>query len=538
MLQSDTNRSHETPHHSPPHDGRHTQLFIAALLVAAAWLVYYPCLDNYFTWDDFIWLMKVKSLSRIPTKMFTIEAVYGGSAYYFDPLVYLSFGFDYLLAGLNFRWYHAVDIMLHAANSMLVFLTARTVCRETTPAVTAALLFVSSFAIVDTAAWSSSRVDLFAVLFSLLSLFSFVRFLHVRRMGLPVMSILWFALSLCAKGTPIVLPLPLLGLLVLEKRPLRDYRILTGHVAVAALYLVLLIIGIATLPKGAPSAGIHLNGSNILVALQSMVIPEARLAQTSPLFATLISALLLLGLLLAPATGALRRLTLFGLALLVAAMLPLLIIKDFNLVTDLTNAGHLLTSPSHRIYLAYTGMAFIMGGGICGLTQRLSGRWSRGVITATVLLPLVAWNIIEARERELLWDGSARLTRSFVEGFMPFRSELRSNTLLVLVNPPISRSFTTGALNVLYGIDNPLLMPIENIPREIIDSPDIFPHRHQAGLFLFTGYTVKNFSNEFRELADISFRHLISTDPAEKTQLLDSYLIRADHLNTAMRSSS
>lgn len=514
-----------------------TPLGTVALITTVAWLIYYPCLNNYFTWDDFIWLMKIKSLPKSPGQMFRIEAVYGGSAYYFDPLIYLSFWFDHLVAGLNYRWYHVVDIMLHCSNGVLVFLVARTLSKEFAPALMAALIFVSSFAIVDTVVWSSSRVDLFATLFSLFSLLSFIRYLHADRTGSLVMSVISFTLALCCKGTPIILPLPLLILMIQEKRPLRDYRSLLGHILVAVTYVILLVVVMLSLPKGTTANGIHLHGNNVLIAVQSMVIPEARLAQMNPLIATSLTALFLLSLLMVPSSRSSQQLKLFGLGLLTTAMLPLLIIKDFNLVTDLTNAGHLLTSPSHRIYLAYTGMAFILGGGLYGVVQWAGSRLAGGTMTAAaVILTLLAWNGVEVRAREQLWDGSAQLTRNFVEGFAPFRNELQSNAMLVLINPPISRGFTTGALNVLYGIENPLLLPVEHIPREIIDSPEIFQNRHRAGLFVFTGNRIHNFSSEFRTLVDISFRHLISTDPVEKAMLQDSYMTGANVLNSSIHN--
>ena len=54
-------------------------------IIAVSFLTYYPVINNFFGWDDFLWLYRAKTLSLNPSQIFKVDT------FYFDPLVHLSF---------------------------------------------------------------------------------------------------------------------------------------------------------------------------------------------------------------------------------------------------------------------------------------------------------------------------------------------------------------------------------------------------------------------------------------------------------------
>lgn len=147
------------------------------LIILMAFLAYVPVLDNFFVWDDFLWLYRAKTLSENPAQMFQI----GIERLYFDPIVYLSFWLDINLFGLDFRWYHLADILLHTANALLLFYFVRSYSKDELIAFISSLVFVTIFSSSDAVLWSSSRVDLFSTFFSLISLILFLRYIDTAR---------------------------------------------------------------------------------------------------------------------------------------------------------------------------------------------------------------------------------------------------------------------------------------------------------------------------------------------------------------------
>lgn len=88
------------------------------IIVLVTFAFYLGTQDNFFYADDFIWLDRVKHLAGNWSSIFAIENRY------FTPLTYLSFYVNYKLFGLNPFWYHLHDVIIHAANGLLLYLLA------------------------------------------------------------------------------------------------------------------------------------------------------------------------------------------------------------------------------------------------------------------------------------------------------------------------------------------------------------------------------------------------------------------------------
>jgi tetratricopeptide (TPR) repeat protein len=141
------------------------------------------------------------------------------------PLTWLSFMLDCQLFGANPGRMHLVNLLLHIANTLLLFAVLRKMTDSTSSPQAGALwpsaFVAAAFALhpmhVESVAWIAERKDVLSTLFLLLTLAAYVS--YVKRPGLVryVLTLLLFALGLLAK--PMLVTLPFL-LLLLDYWPL------------------------------------------------------------------------------------------------------------------------------------------------------------------------------------------------------------------------------------------------------------------------------------------------------------------------------
>jgi tetratricopeptide (TPR) repeat protein len=134
------------------------------------------------------------------------------------PLTWVSLQLDAELYGLDPRGYHATNLLLHAANALLLFAALRRLTGATGRSFCVAALFAVHPLHVESVAWVAERKDVLSTLFWMLTLLAYAR--YAERPGpvryLPV--VLALALGLAAK--PMLVTLPCV-LLLLDYWPLR-----------------------------------------------------------------------------------------------------------------------------------------------------------------------------------------------------------------------------------------------------------------------------------------------------------------------------
>lgn len=156
--------------------------FWVLLLLFVTLSVYYPSLFIPFNSVDDLRMIN----GLINSDNLTIGQVFrlGGSGYYYRPLLYASFIADKQLWGLNESFMHLENILLHAANVLLVFAIAKRITRGVDVSglpwlpFAAALLFALHPINTEAVNWISGRTDLLAAVFVLLSLFLLLRSLE------------------------------------------------------------------------------------------------------------------------------------------------------------------------------------------------------------------------------------------------------------------------------------------------------------------------------------------------------------------------
>ena len=137
------------------------------------------------------------------------------------PLTWLSHALDCECFGRNAGGHHAVSVLLHVANTVLLFWVLRRMTGATWRSAGVAALFGVHPLHVQSVAWVAERKDVLSGLFWMLALWGYVRYVERPTRGRYAMVVGWYAMGLMAK--PMVVTLPFV-LLLLDYWPLGRTR--------------------------------------------------------------------------------------------------------------------------------------------------------------------------------------------------------------------------------------------------------------------------------------------------------------------------
>ena len=189
---------------------RSTRREILAVLVLAALAVgcYLPALSAGFVWDDrvFTRALAVRDWDGLRRLWFSPSEIEDEAHYW--PLVYTSFWLEHKLWGFAPAGYHAVNVLLHAANTLLVRRLAERL------AIPGAWLVAAVFAVhplrVESVAWIIERKDLLSGLCYLAAFLAWLRFTDGPRTGRGgrhyVLALALFAAGMLCKSIVVTLP--------------------------------------------------------------------------------------------------------------------------------------------------------------------------------------------------------------------------------------------------------------------------------------------------------------------------------------------
>ena len=122
------------------------------------------------------------------------------------PLTWLSLMFDTTVYGFRAGGYHFTNVVLHVANTLVLFaILGRATCNELRSACVAALFALHPLH-VESVAWITERKDVLSTLFGLLSLLAYVNYAARGRSWRLAACLLCFLLSLLSKPTLVTLP--------------------------------------------------------------------------------------------------------------------------------------------------------------------------------------------------------------------------------------------------------------------------------------------------------------------------------------------
>ncbi|HTY89442.1 MAG TPA: tetratricopeptide repeat protein [Candidatus Acidoferrum sp.] len=219
------------PSAGTPERGRVSLLSL--LLFGLVWGAFFPALrGDFIEFDDFAYVTSNPCLSLTPAN--AMRVVTQGVAANWHPLTQWSLMLDHSLGGLNPWGFHFTNVLLHALNSILVFLVLHRLTGTLWRSFVVAALFGLHPLRVESVAWISERKDVLCGLFWLLALWAYARFAQAMsgsrsqatRLFFASSSSYWQALGFFALGLmskPMVVTLPCV-LLLLDFWPLERWR--------------------------------------------------------------------------------------------------------------------------------------------------------------------------------------------------------------------------------------------------------------------------------------------------------------------------
>jgi protein O-mannosyl-transferase len=218
------------------------QLPLALLLIAALTVaVYWPALYNGFIdYDDTDYVtlnMMVRRGLTLKGALWSLGAFHAGN---WHPLTWLSHMLDIQLFDLNPMGHHAVSLLLHAANAVLLCLLLQRLTGMLGRSLVVALLFALHPLHVESVAWIAERKDVLSTLFWLLTMSAYLRYVRTPCAKRYLTVALLFALGLMSKQMLVTLPLVLL---LLDYWPLN--RLLSRPARIIAEKIPLFLMSLA-----------------------------------------------------------------------------------------------------------------------------------------------------------------------------------------------------------------------------------------------------------------------------------------------------
>ncbi|MGA7557823.1 MAG: hypothetical protein WBV60_07840 [Terriglobales bacterium] len=188
------------------------RIVIFCLLVVAATLAFYnPVAHNQFTdFDDSVYILRnsqVQTGLTWDTVKWSFTTFHAG---YWHPVTWLSHALDCQIFRLNPTGHHYVNLFLHAANAVLLFLLLWRATGLTWPSLVVSALFALHPVNVESVAWVAERKNVLSMLFFLLALHAYDRYARTGRRSLYWWVTVLFALGLMAKPQIVTLPFVLL----------------------------------------------------------------------------------------------------------------------------------------------------------------------------------------------------------------------------------------------------------------------------------------------------------------------------------------
>ncbi len=189
-----------------------------AVLIAA---VYWPLVHaGFLNYDDDRYVTAnphVRGGLTLPGVVWAFTTLYC----YWHPLTWLSHALDCECFGMNAGGHHAVSVLLHVANTVLLFLVLRRMTGATWRSACVAALFGLHPLHVESVAWLAERKDVLSALFWMLAMGAYARYVERPTWGRYAVVVGWYAMGLMAK--PMVVTLPF-ALLLLDYWPLGRTR--------------------------------------------------------------------------------------------------------------------------------------------------------------------------------------------------------------------------------------------------------------------------------------------------------------------------
>jgi tetratricopeptide (TPR) repeat protein len=176
-------------------------------LIGIVLACYYPVTHNGFlNYDDNKYITDNAHVKTGLTWETVKWAFTTGEESNWHPLTWLSHALDYDLFGLNAAGTHWVNVLLHAANVVLLFLLLQSATGFRWRSLMVAGLFALHPINVESVAWAAERKNVLSMLFFLLALYAYVWYAREPQLRRYLVVVCMYALALMCKPQVITFP--------------------------------------------------------------------------------------------------------------------------------------------------------------------------------------------------------------------------------------------------------------------------------------------------------------------------------------------
>jgi len=213
MKRKDEHKHHKTENKNlstslePANPERWKYYGALVIILVISFIAYLPVFHNgLLAWDDHSYIKNNPLIYSINLKEIFSQNVLSN----YHPLTILTLAIEYQFFGLNATGYHAVNLLLHLLNVMLVFYTIYLLSDKAGVALVASLLFGIHPMHVESVAWAAELKDLLYTFFFLASYIFYLKYLKDLQKKNYAFAILLFLVSLLSKAMAASLPLVLI----------------------------------------------------------------------------------------------------------------------------------------------------------------------------------------------------------------------------------------------------------------------------------------------------------------------------------------
>ena len=228
--------------------------FIYILLVIITFIAFAPILSNGFiSFDDDAYIYHNSNITTGLTGKNIGWAFTNIHANNYHPLTSLSHMLDCQLFKLNAGAHHSINLLLHIANTLLLFTILSRMTKRAWASAFVAALFAIHPLHVESVAWASERKDVLSTFFLMLTLLAYAGYTERPGAGRYLLTLVLFVLGLLSKQMLVTVPFILL---LLDYWPLERFKktklssliLSAGHLTVEKIPFLILsaALGIVT----------------------------------------------------------------------------------------------------------------------------------------------------------------------------------------------------------------------------------------------------------------------------------------------------
>ncbi|HKM86723.1 MAG TPA: tetratricopeptide repeat protein [Terriglobales bacterium] len=187
------------------------RLILCLLLVLATIALYNPVTrDPFLNFDDVVYVTDNPQVRAGLTWNTVVWAFHTSEAANWHPITWLSHALDCQIFGLNPEGPHTVNVLLHAASAVLLFLILQSATGLAWRSLAVAALFALHPINVESVAWIAERKNVLSMLFFLLALAAYGWYTRRASVGRYLVVTAVYALGLMTKPQVITFPFALL----------------------------------------------------------------------------------------------------------------------------------------------------------------------------------------------------------------------------------------------------------------------------------------------------------------------------------------